>query len=195
MSNRLAFSIKTYGTFMGIKVNTTNKDFTKAMRISGFSRSRILNTLRPMFKKRLENRIPKLIEQLRNGVQGLPGTKVFESRSNEFGHRPHRDIPDPLSRIVQFGTSYKVVGKKDRLEVKIEPHKSRNANINFHNKMSKVPRISTVWSRLDETCLPFYTEGHHTDIYEYWLAWSRMGLYSVLYDFMNGIDTSGSEKL
>lgn len=189
------FSVKTYGTFIGIKVNSSGTDISRAMKITKFSRSYILNKLRPLFKQRLENRIPKLIEQLQRGIQGLPGTRQFEKTSNEFGHRPHRDIPDPLSRIVAFGTSYKLKAKKDRLEVEIKPYNNRDGKINFHNKMPGVPRISTVWNRLDATCLPFFTKGYHTDIYVAWLGYSRIGLAYAIDDFLKGNTGSKKESL
>jgi hypothetical protein len=193
--SRQSFKVKTTGTFFGVKVNSTGTAFASAMKRASMSRGQLLNKLRPMFKKRLENRIPKLIEQLQNGVQGRIGSIAFELRSNTSGHKPHKHIPNPLTRIIKDGTRYKVLGKKDRIQVDIKLKNNRSRSINFHNKMKKTPKISTVALRLDATCLPFYKDGHHIDIYEYWLDWSRMGLYKVLEDFMRGEDTSSKERL
>lgn len=35
--------------------------------------------------------------------------------------------------------------------------------------MSRVPKTSTVWKRLDATCLPYVTDGHRDAIIEQWL--------------------------
>lgn len=193
--SRESFKVKTTGTFFGIKVNSSGTTFATAMKRASMSRGQLLNKLRPMFRQRLKNRLPKLISQLQNGVQGRIGTVAFELQSNDSGHKPHKHIPNPLTRIVKDGTKYTVTAKKDRLFVDIKIKNNRSRNINFHNKMKKTPKTSTVALRLDATCLPFYEEGHHTAIYEYWLDWSRMGLYKVVEDFMRGEDNSKKERL
>jgi len=187
------FKVTTTGTFFGIKVNTTGGYLSKILRRSDFKRDGLLKKIMPLFTKRLQKRIPKLKEQLMNGLQGSIGTRRFES-SVRGTHKPHRDIPDPLSRIIEKGTSFKLQTKKDRLQVLIKPHDRRNGYINFHGKMSKVPRISTVANRLDATCLPFWSNGHADAVYRKWLNYSRIGFYYALDDFVKGMDTSGSEK-
>ena len=194
------FSVRMTGTLFGVKVNTSYREFRRIKRQLTLTSDQLLRKLMPMFKKRLENRIPKLIEQLQHGVQGLVGTIQFES-TPRAGHRPHRDIPDPLSRIVAKGTSYRVVAKKSSLAMDIRPYKRRLGLINYHHSMGKVPRIyhpnyvygsksknRGVLQGLDDTCLPFYKNGHHGAIVQKWLENSQIGMAYSINAFLNGIE-------
>lgn len=145
-----------------------------------------------MFKERLEKRIPKLIHQLEHGLDGLIGTSRFESTARGK-HKVHKDIPDPLTRIIKHGYRYKVTtNKKDLLKVEVIPKRSRDRRINYHYNMGKTPRIFRegysydatgkarnqrgVLQGLDATCLPYFDDGHHGAIVEKWLENSQIGM-------------------
>lgn len=185
---RSTFAVKMHGNFMGVKVNVTGpsfrRNYAELSRIMQTSSSAMLKELMPLFERRLKDRIPKLIEQLQRGVQGLRGTEYFENTPHG-SHRPHRQIPNPLSLIVERGSSYKVLRTNDRLRVDIRPHATRRKEINFHKDMSSVPRISTVWNRLDATCLPYVKDGHRDAIVERWLENSGISLQSEFMKYMS----------
>jgi len=187
------FSMRISGTFFGVKVNVSYKEFRRIKSRMGLTSSQLLNKLRPMFKARLEHRIPKLVHQLEHGLQGLIGTKQFESQANGHGHRPHKQIPDPLTQIIKHGYRYGVSGNKDKIKVDINPKRSRVRQVNYHLKMGKTPRVyhdgyvygskssrRGVMQGLDDTCLPFFKNGHHGAILEKWLENSQIGMaYSI----------------
>lgn len=188
---RETWSVRMNGSFMGIKVNVSSKNFERSYKrlasLMSISKQELLRDLMKLFKRRLEKRVPKLIEQLQDGVQGLVGTREFESvgrHSGKFKHRPHQQIPDPLTRIVERGTRYLVTAKRDRLRLDMRVYNTRRTALNFHTDMPKVPRISTVWSRLDATCLPFVKEGHRDAIIERWLFNSGISLQSELMKYV-----------
>lgn len=196
------FSLRISGTFFGVKVNVSYKEFRRIKSRMGLSSNQLLNKLRPMFKARLEHRIPKLIHQLEHGLQGLIGTSKFESQANGHGHRPHKQIPDPLTRIIKYGYRYGVSGNKDKIKVDINPKRSRDKRVNYHLKMGKTPRIFRdgysytakgkarnqrgVLQGLDATCLPFFKNGHHGAIVEKWLENSQIGMAYSIDAFLKG---------
>jgi len=191
--SREDFSIKVSGTLFGIKVNTTGPEISRILRNSGLKRNTLLKKIMGLFKERLNKRLPKLKEQLQKGVQGAKGTQWFESTSHE-SHGPHITIPNPLSRIVEKGMRFNLTTRKDKISVSAQFYNRRDSYINFHTKMKRVPRISTVAERLDATCLPFWSNGMADNIYKKWLEFSRIGLYYALDDFMRGINTSSKGK-
>src|SRR5210317_1437470 len=171
------FSMRITGTYFGAKVNVSYKEFRRVKHKMSLTNSQLLNKLRPMFKERLEKRIPKLIHQLEHGLDGLIGTSRFESTASG-NHKVHRHIPDPLTRIIKHGYRYKVTtNKKDLLKVEVIPKRSRDRRINYHYNMGKTPRIFRegysydatgkarnqrgVLQGLDATCLPYFDDGHH----------------------------------
>ena len=198
-SSKTPFSMRISGTYFGVKVNVSYKEFGRIKRQMNITNSQLLNKLRPMFKARLEHRIPKLIEQLQNGLQGLIGTKAFESQPNGHNHKPHKQIPDPLTRIVEHGYRYSVSGSKDKLGVEIVPKRNRVKQINYHNRMGKTPRVyhdgytygskssrRGVLQGLDDTCLPFFDHGHHGRIVQKWLENSQIGMAFAIDAFLKG---------
>lgn len=182
--------VRMSGTYFGVKVNTSSNQVRNAIkkisRQNKFNSAKLLNELRPIFKARLQKRIPKLIFQLQFGAKGLLGTHQLEVRSHGK-HKPHKQIREPLSRIVKFGTSYKVIyPNKSTVGVQIKVHDRRNARLNFHNDMKKVPKISKVWSRLDATCLPFVSAGHRDQIIAQWLSFSMNAIMKDMNDYFLG---------
>lgn len=186
------FSMRITGTYFGAKVNVSYKEFRRVKHKMSLTNSQLLNKLRPMFKERLEKRIPKLIHQLEHGLDGLIGTSRFESTARGK-HKVHKDIPDPLTRIIKHGYRYKVTtNKKDLLKVEVIPKRSRDRRINYHYNMGKTPRIFRegysydatgkarnqrgVLQGLDATCLPYFDDGHHGAIVEKWLENSQIGM-------------------
>lgn len=198
--SKTAFEIRTQGVFFGVKVNLSYKEFRSIKRRLSITSDQLLRRLMPMFKKRLEKRIPKLIDQLQNGVQGLIGTREFEMIAQN-GHKPHKHIPDPLTRIVEHGTIYRVTRKKSSFDMEIRPKRNRIALINYHHKMRRTPRVFNegymygsrsknrgVLQGLDDTCLPFYKNGHHGKIVQKWLENSQIGMAYAIDAFLKGID-------
>tara|TARA_B100000965_G_scaffold406836_1_gene449405 strand:+ start:22668 stop:23309 length:642 start_codon:yes stop_codon:yes gene_type:complete len=197
------FSMRITGTFFGVKVNASYKEFRRIRSKLSLTQSQLLGKLMPMFKKRLENRIPKLIHQLQHGVQELQGTAEFESQSNTHGHTPHKTIKDPLSRIVRHGLKYKLEAHKDSFKVMVIPKRNRDKRINYHTKMKKTPRIfhegytynpndkkpknRGVLQGLDNTCLPFFRNRQHALIIERWLEFSRIGMAYAINAFLKGV--------
>lgn len=198
MSKRAAspVSSKISGNFLGFKVHTSNNSVRSAMsyvnRRMNYSTTRLFRDLKPIFNERISRRIPKLKHQLRFGYKRLNGTLQLELRSHE-NHHPHKQIKEPLGRIIHRGTSFKLEGKKNTYGVRIKVYDSRNAQLNFHNDMSKVPRTSTVWRRLDATCLPFVKDGHQEAIIENWLNLTTRTLIKDVERFLKGKRLSSSE--
>jgi hypothetical protein len=172
-------SVRMTGTYFGIKVNTSSKDVRNAWRAinrrAKMSRSTLLRDLTKILKNRLELRIPALRRQLVMGVRDARGTRFFEESSHGT-HQPHRQIRNPLTRIINNGATYRVSIKGDKVKVDMSIHGTRRRAINFHNDMKKVPRISTVWSRLDATCLPFVKDGHRDKVIQRWLEYSQASI-------------------
>ena len=172
-------SVRMTGTYFGVKINTSSNEVRNAWRSinrrAKMSRSSLIRDLTKIFKSRLERRIPALRRQLVMGVRDARGTRFFEE-SSHGSHQPHRQIRNPLTAIVERGTAYKVNVKGDKVVVDVRVHSTRRRSINFHTDMKKTPRISTVWSRLDKTCLPFVSDGHRDKVIQRWLEYSQASL-------------------
>lgn len=202
-SSKDPFSMRITGTFFGVKVNASYKEFRRIRGKLSLTQNELLAKLMPMFNKRIKNRIPKLIEQLQQGVQELRGTEDFEGQSNSHGHTPHKTIPDPLSRIIKHGLKYKLQAGKDNFKMEIIPKRNRDKRINYHTKMKKTPRIfhegyrynpsykrpknRGVLQGLDNTCLPFFKSQQHAKIVERWLEFSRIGMAYAINSFLKGV--------
>lgn len=189
-------TMKISGQFLGVKVNTSNREVYNVIRymsrkISYRSRD-LLGELRPLFNKRIKARIPKLKHQLTYGYRKTIGTHQLENRVHGK-HRPHEQIREPLGRIINRGMSFQLVSVGGDFGLRINVYKSRNSQLNFHNKMSRVPKTSTVWSRLDATCLPFVREGHQEEIYRIWLENTAKTLLKDLRAHLEGKRASRDE--
>lgn len=204
MSKRAAspVSCRVSGDFLGVKVHTSNNSVRSSMayvnRRINFSNARLFRELKTIFNERFRKRIPKLKHQLRFGYKGLFGTLQLESRPHnhdrpQSNHRPHIQIREPLGRIVDRGMSFKLEGKKNTYGVRMKVYDSRNSALNFHSDMSKVPKTSTVWRRLDATCLPFVEDGHQAAILENWLNLTTKTLIKDMDRFLKGKRISSSE--
>lgn len=186
-----AITMQISGQFLGVKVHTGNRDVYNAIRYMNrktqYKANNLLRELRPLFTKKLKMNIRFLQNRLQRGYQGtdLTGTHYLEGRPHGT-HKPHKHISDPLSRIVSRGTSYQVVVSGNSFGVNIRPYRGRNGYINFHNSMKRVPRISTVWERLDATCLPFVRDGYQQAIYERWLDDLTKALSRILMAHLEG---------
>ena len=191
MSRPVAFSVKITGNFLGLKVNTSSNDvrngWRRILRRQPMSREALLRDLRPLFKRRMEKRIPKLIRGLTRGIRDAQGTMRMEETFHG-SHKPHRQIRNPLTRIVEQGTTYKAFIRGDKIGVDIRVHNTRRRNINFHTDMKKVPRVSTVWNRLDATCLPFVTSGNRDKVVQRWLEYTKIGLAQDLKTYFTNRD-------
>lgn len=167
-----AISMQIDGNFLGVKVHTGQRDVYNTIRFmnrkTSYKAKNLLRELRPIFNERLKRRIPRLRHQLRFGYKSELGAFHLENRVHGK-HRPHEQIREPLGRIIDRGTSYQLTSSGNNFGVTIRIHNSRNSHINFHRDMPRVPRISTVWNRLDATCLPFVEEGYQATIYNIWL--------------------------
>lgn len=178
---KTAFRVTTRGTFLGVKINTSSTLFASEMADACYSsRAQFLKDVMPIAEKRFKELVPKLRVQLSTGVKNIRndpfvnvqagqramGLGEYESKSHG-SHRPHKDIPDPLTRLVSDkGMSVNIKRVSDRLELHTKFKDSRNGLLNFHSSMPKVPRASTLARRLDETCLPFIRDGRFDKLLE-----------------------------
>lgn len=161
-------TVKTRGTVMGIKINTTGTDL-RALR-KAMSRQEIVRDVKKIFRDRLKGRIPMLREQLINGIAGYVGTKEYES-TGHGSHKPHYDIHNPLTLLM--GPRVLLIrmdkGKSDRIEVSTSFSNRVVKGINFHWSMGgKTPSASFIAQRFNDTCLPFIKDGHFGDIFGEW---------------------------
>lgn len=192
-----AISMKISGQFLGVKVLTSHRDVRNVIRYMNRKtsyRSRdLLGELRPLFNERIKKRIPKLKEQLRFGIRNKLGAYQLEQRVGK-NHRPHEQIREPLGRIINRGMSFQLVSVSNSFGLNIRVHDSRNGQLNFHNNMPRTPRTSTVWSRLDATCLPFVREGYQEEIYKTWLEYTARTLLKDLERHLQGKRLSRDEE-
>lgn len=187
--SRKDFSVKTTGMFFGIKINTTGTNFAKIMRKSPMARPSFLKIIMPMFAKEIrKKRIPELRRRMVNGYQNAIGTRQFEDTPHGT-HKPHLWIPNPLSKI--FGSNkymhYGVSIDNDKLRVTMNLRNGgqmRSEAVNFHYDMERLPRVATVLTRLDATCLPYIREGHRDEILKIWLRYSQTTLTRRLKKYM-----------
>lgn len=173
--SRPNMTVRTKGTLMGIKINTTGSDL-RILRKT-MDRKTIVRDMKKLFRKRLKGRIPVLREQLVEGLGGYVGTKEFESTVHG-SHKPHYDIPNPWSLLM--GDRVLLVrmdrGTGDLINVSASFSTRRIARINFHWNMSgKVPRADFIAQRFDDTCLPFIKDGHFGRIFGEWGENNRIG--------------------
>jgi len=187
-----AISMQISGQFLGVKIHTGNRDVYNAIRYmnrkTNYKARNLLAELRPLFTKKIKTSVALTLKtRLRKGYAGAGIKGAFDLESQTHGtHKPHAHIKFPLSRIIDKGMSYRVVTKGATFGVNIRVHRSRNGYMNFHNSMKRVPRISTVWERLDATCLPFVSGGHQSEIYEEWLSNLSEQLMDILSAHLQG---------
>jgi hypothetical protein len=190
---KTSFKVRTRGTFLGIKINTSSKLFANEMAKACYSsRQEFLKDVMPVAEARFKELVPKLRVQLSTGVANISGEPLvnvqgskrveglgsYESKSHG-SHRPHKDIPDPLTRLVgERGMSVHIKRVSDRLELNTNFKNTRNGLLNFHGSMPKVPRASTLARRLDETCLPFIRDGNFEALLE---IFGANASYSILW--------------
>jgi len=134
--------------------------------------------------------------QARRSVQGLSQMEMTAGRypGSNHPHQPHKEIPDILSRIVNQGLSIKTASSGSSFNLSVSFYNSRRSSVMFYSKRTfyketvsngdrqgamvrnKIPRISTVARRLDETCLPFIQSGRLGDLMEAWAANSALSV-------------------
>lgn len=174
MARPHAFKVRTSGTYLGVKINSTSEMFSRLFKDASYtSRDQFLKDIMPVMERRFKELVPKYREQLVKGTTALgqdplvnvtggtraEGLASYESHAHG-SHRPHRQIPDPLTRLVsEKGMSVKIRRVRDTFQMQSNFKNTRSAFINFHTDMPKVPRASTVARRFDETCLPFIRSG------------------------------------
>lgn len=166
---RSSFQYETRGLFFGVKINRRGPNFKKAIQGALPDGKEFLDDMSKLLRNRIESRLPRLRENLKNGSPGTIGAIQFESTSHGK-HRPHKDIPNPLSLIIDHGMKYRVHGRLGEIKLDVTVYNSRKRQINFHKKMGKTPKVSTVLKRFDETCLPYIKSGNMTKIADYWTA-------------------------
>jgi len=171
------FHISTSGSWLGVKINTTGPRFAKEMAKTKLGRPDFLKIIMPMFRDVLKKkRLPVLKSRLIDGnYKGTVGTRQFEN-SSHGSHKPHYDNPNPISYIFKAHMHYGIVVDGDKLKVTMNLRNGgnkRDAKANFHYEMDTVARVSTVLSRLDATCLPYFQEGHKDKILDIWLTQSQ----------------------
>lgn len=180
-----AFKVVTQGTYLGVKINTTSNMFARLYREASYeSREAFLKDIMPIMEERFKEILPKYRDQLVRGTTafgqdplvnvrgGATAKGLSEYESTAHGsHRPHRQIPDPLTRLVsEKGMSLKLKKVRDTFTLESTFKNTRNSYINFHSSMPKVPRASTVARRLDATCLPFISDGRFAELTEIYAA-------------------------
>ena len=193
----IRFEVKTQGKFLGKKIKySRRRDYSKSTSVTTSmtmntvwdeaifaalptTTKAMLSRVTPIMFDRLKELDPKMREMLIKGssnlskeltdigsIKRVEGLANYES-TDHGTHRPHKDIPDPLSRLVN-NKGLRIVFKKkaNRFTILSDFKNTRNGLINFHNKMRKVPRASTLATRLDQTCLPFVRSGLYGDLME-----------------------------
>lgn len=134
--------------------------------------------------------------QARRSVQGLSQMEMTAGRypGSNHPHQPHKEIPDILSRIVNHGLSVRSLPAGSSYNLSVRIYNSRLSAVMFYGKRTfykeivsdgdregvivrnKIPRVSTVARRLDETCLPFIQSGRLGDLMEAWAANSALSV-------------------
>ena len=164
---RSSFEYTSRGVLFGVKINRRGPNFKNALKGAIPTGKAFLDDMSKLLRNRVESRIPLLKENLKQGVPGGIGTIEFESTSHGK-HRPHKDIPNPLSLIIDHGMKYWVFGRLGEIKIDVSVYNTRKRQINFHKKMGKTPKVSTVLKRFDETCLPYIQSGNMGKISDYW---------------------------
>tara|TARA_Y100000592_G_scaffold44099_2_gene69905 strand:+ start:902 stop:1510 length:609 start_codon:yes stop_codon:yes gene_type:complete len=166
---RSSFDYSFKGTFFGVKINRQGPNFKRVIQGALPTGKQFLDDMSKLLRHRMESRVPILKENFKNGAPGAIGTIQFES-SSHGSHRPHKDIPNPLSLIIDHGFKYRVHGRLGEMKLDVTVYNTRKRQINFHKKMGKTPRVSKVLERFDDTCLPYLKAGHMDKISQYWMA-------------------------
>jgi len=195
-----AYSVKTKGNYLGVKINTTSKMFSKMIKDASYdSREAFLKDVMPVMDKRFREILPKYRAQLIKGTTAFGGDPLlnvkggkraeglasYESKAHG-SHRPHKQIPDPLSRLVsEKGMSIKLKRVRDKFELKTNFKRTRRHYINFYKTMPSLPRASTVARRFDETCLPFIRSGRFEELTEIYAANAAYSLSMAVIKHLN----------
>lgn len=218
-SKPASLAISFNGDFLGIRVNTTGAVMADILRQSGCtSRQAFLERVMPVVRQTMDRRTLKLRDNLIQGVtvaglgtgQGIVSEGAQARRSvqglsqmemtgahypgGRSPHKPHKEIPDILSRIVNHGLSIKNLPAGSSYNLSVRIYNSRLSAVMFYEKRTfykeivsdgdregvivrnKIPRASTVARRLDETCLPFIQSGRLGDLMEAWAANSALSV-------------------
>lgn len=191
---RDAITVRTKGTYLGIKINTTGMRYKR--QIASIGRGKVVKDLKKKFKEHIRKRIPKLRIQLRDGFKGgrFRGEDLSSMGASKFemtpkkGHKVHEDVPNIWSRLVsERGMFIRMTGQTDKIDLNMGFYQNRDSSIRFFNtKSGKIPRASTVASRLDETCLRFISEGHFAKVVNNWARLNMFGFYSEIDKYFKG---------
>ena len=185
MAKPHAFTVRTSGTYLGVKINSTSEMFARLFKNASYnSRDQFLKDIMPVMEKRFKELVPKYREQLVKGTTALgqdplvnvtggtraEGLASYESHAHGT-HRPHKQIPDPLTRLVsEKGMSVKIRTVRDTFQMQSNFKNTRTKYINFHHKMPNIPTAAKVARRFDETCLPFISSGRFGALTEIFAA-------------------------
>lgn len=169
---KTSFEISLTGNFFGVVFNEKGPNFAKSLKNSLPSRRELLRDMTQLMKNRVDTRIDILKKNYRAGVPGVKGAAAYQAFPHGK-HKRHKQRPYILTDIIDEGMSYKVKTSLGNLTLDVRPYRTRNAKLNFHKKMSKVPTTEKVWQRLNETCLPFEDTGLMEKIGQKWLENTR----------------------
>lgn len=176
------FQYTVSGMMYGVKINRKNSLNVLKTRTRQVQ-ARMTRLAAETIERRINDR--SYHEKLKKGGRGVEGTDKFESNPKAIGkykHTPHESIENPLTRIVDNAlkvTAKSFARKGVEVEAKISqerisivrfyfPKPKEDKSGNLSSPLKKIPRASTVWKRLDETCLPFYSNGNYEKLVAQW---------------------------
>ena len=162
------FQYTVSGMMYGVKINRKN-----SLDVLKTRTKQVQARMTRLAAETIERRINdgSYYEKLIKGGKGVMGTKQFEETPmalGSFEHHPHKDVPNPLSLIVLYGLKVTVrsfARKGVFAEAKVV--QARFGFIKFFNTKN-TPRVSTIWQRLDQTCLPFVSNGNYEKLVAQW---------------------------
>lgn len=208
MARPHAFKVTTRGTYLGLKINSTSQMFARLIKEASYdSRDAFMADVMPIMEERFKELVPKYREQLAKGTTALgqdplvnvqggakaKGLGEYESTFHHSGknrHRPHNDIPDPLTRLVsEKGMSVKIKKTRDTFTMESTFKNTRSASLNFHLNMPKVPKASTLARRLDQTCLPFIRNGWFAELTNIYAANAAYSMSVTLAKYLENRDS------
>tara|TARA_Y100001937_G_C7054216_1_gene300610 strand:- start:237 stop:863 length:627 start_codon:yes stop_codon:yes gene_type:complete len=190
--------VKMRGRLLGFELDT-NDLISSSDRLRVVMRSAkgsFVKDMNRILRAKVKDRIPALREKLQEGYKGgyiggkvlkAMGTKDFEMKE-QGSHTRHKDIPDIWSRLVsKKGMNIKILGTGSKVTVKTSFKDSRRRDVMFYDiEQGKVPRMSTVATKLDATCLPFIQNGMFADILDSWGLTTTISFqYGVIRYFEN----------
>lgn len=165
---RFEYSIK--GMIYGVKVNRKNSLDVLKTRTTQVQ-ARMTKVATQAVERRVKN--GSFQEKLIKGGKGVQGTEQFESTPafhGKYNHTPHEDVKDPLTRVINYGlkVTVKSLARKG-VFAKAEISDNRITQVRFYdNQPGDHPKVSTVWDRLDKTCLPFVSNGNYEKLVKLW---------------------------